>query len=65
MAVADYVTREDLEKVLEAMETRIKEACARHSREQADRAEAMFMKYSREQADRTIEAIQRGTSSSF
>ena len=36
-----------------------------NSREQADRAEAMFMKYSREQADRTIEAIQRGTSSSF
>ena len=50
MAVADYVTREDLEKVLEAMETRIKEACAKHSREQADRV---------------IEAIQRGTSSSF
>ena len=50
MAVADYVTREDLEKVLEAMETRIKEACAKHSREQADRV---------------TEAIQRGTSSSF
>ena len=59
MAVADYVTKEDLEEALKtlvtttellAMEARMIEACAKHSKEQADR---------------TIEAIQRGTSSSF
>ena len=50
MAVAEYVTREDLEKALKDME---------------DRLEDMFKKYSREQADRVIEAIQRGTSANF
>ena len=50
MAVADYITAEDLAKALKDMEGRL---------------EDMFKKYSREQADRVIEAIQRGTSPNF
>ena len=50
MAVADYVTKEDLDKALTEMEERL---------------ESLFKKYSREQADRVIEAIQRGTSASY
>lgn len=50
MAVADYVTKEDLQSALKDME---------------DRLEAMFKTYSQEQADRVIEAIQRGTSANF
>ena len=50
MAVAEYVTKEDLAERLKAMEKRLEE---------------LFKKYSREQADRVIEAMQRGTSSNF
>ena len=61
MAVAEYVTKEDLEECMETMlkrirtdmadmEARIKDACALHSREQADRM---------------IEAIQRRPSSNY
>ena len=50
MAVASYITKDDLDKAMKDME---------------DRLEAMFKKYSREQANRVIEAMQRGTSASF
>ena len=57
MAVAEYVTKDDLEEALnpiktemEAMEKRIIEACATHSREQANRV---------------IDAISHGTNPSY
>ena len=57
MAVAEYITKVELDalekrltKTISAMETRIKEACAEHSREQADRV---------------IEAISHGTNPNF
>jgi hypothetical protein len=50
VVMAEYVTKDDLKLLLDAMEKRL---------------ETMFQKYSREQADRVIQAIQRGQSPNF
>ena len=47
MVTAEYVTKDDLKSLLDAMGKRL---------------ETMFQEYSREQADRVIQAIQRGQS---
>jgi hypothetical protein len=52
MAVAEYVTKDDLEEALKPLEVRLREDMA-------------TKEYVREQADRVIEAIQRGTSPNF
>ena len=52
MAVADYVTKEDLEEALKILEVRLREDMA-------------TKEYVREQADRVIESIQRGTSANY
>ena len=52
MAVADYITKEDLEKVMKDMERRLMDILATKADVRAE-------------ADRVIEAIQRGTSSNF
>ena len=67
MAVANYVTRAELEDMLAAMEKRLLEMLATKAdvRVQADRLREELKADNREQADRTIEAIQRGTSANF
>ena len=63
MAVADYVTREDLEETLAVMEARLKaELVGMETRIGNDMATKADV---RAEADRMIEAIQRGTSSNY
>ena len=57
MAVAEYVTKEDLEDALKSIKAEM--------RAMEERLETLFKKYSREQADRVISAYQQGTSANF
>ena len=57
MAVADYVTKDELD----ALEKRLTKTIS----DIQEHLEVMFKKYSREQADRVIEAMQRGTSTNY
>ena len=63
MAVAEYVTKDDLEEALKILEVRLREdmATKEYVREQADRVK----EYVREQTNRVIESIQRGTSANY
>ena len=63
MAVADYVTREDLEETLAVMGARLKaELVGMETRIRNDMATKADV---RAEADRMIKAIQRSTSSNY
>ena len=72
MAVADYVTRADLDTMLKALERRLDATFRAEKTAMERRLDATFRRYSRElKADmssmetRIIQTIQRGTSPNF